>query len=100
MTADAEIIAELRSVLARQLSRLSEDDLDSLLPDLDRAGELVASLSGQRSDELEEVAELHRRLQLALADRKQAVAERLAATRAGGRITRAYGRGAPGASDT
>ena len=94
------ILLELQEVLDRQLSLAAGGDLDDVLALEDRADELLGRLADEPPtpdeallERLRRVGDLHRRLSIAVAQRKHELAEELARLRRGKTIIRAYGPG-------
>jgi hypothetical protein len=94
VTDQAQLVAEIAADLRRQLACVAGGDLDQLAPAVARLEGIIARLSSPEPPGMDEVRDLHRRLRLAVADRRQAVADRLAAARAARPAVRAYGRNA------
>jgi len=91
MTGDTSKIEELKTLLVEQIRRAQSDDLESLLPTIERADKLMRQLDRTTSEQLDEIRELHRRLRLTVADKKWDISEKLSAIRGAKRLIRAYG---------
>ena len=92
------ILAELEAALVEQLSLAGKDDLEGVLTAsrgleelLRRAEGVPRPMSRQCLDRLARVRDLHRRLAVTLAQRKQELAGQLRQLRQGKRTLRAYG---------
>jgi hypothetical protein len=92
MNDEAQLIAELKSALQDQLARTKSGDIDDLLPSIAHVDELIKTLLAYEPTGKDDIGELHRRLRLAIADKKADVGARLAAVRKGRRAVGAYGR--------
>jgi len=95
-----KLLAELEDALDRQLARASRDEFEQMLPAFEqlepllrRAQALPGPLPAGCAERLQRIRESHRRLQLMLAERRDALAGDLDQLRRGKRMLRTYGRG-------
>jgi len=97
MSDDAQVLDELESLLAKQIELTRTADTVGLAPLMKRLEELskllpeiAARLDERHKPQLERIRDLHRRLGVSLAGKKQQLGDELKKVRSGKSALRAY----------